>query len=355
MITSFALRPSPSGKAVEIVTASRNQLLRHWELESGACKRAWKAHRTPVLSMDFEATGTLLATGGSDRAVMVWDVDKGYCTHNFRGHTGIVTTLRFHPSRNPLQLVSACHGNELRMWNLMDAKKHKQLKNHVGAVTSVVFSEDGSVTVTGGRDKVLSFWDSASGALLCTMPVYEQVEGLQPLPSESCLALLRKPSTAGPRVTFHKLSREVSREAQFVMSAGDRGTLRLWTWWRTSDTHVYCACVAEVDVLKAGDVASRGTGAGAGAGAGAGEAAPTWAQFQSLLWNDATSEVVAVAQDHSVVTVSGATLARTKQIVGCARTRGRLVVLGRCCCTLTHALAAGTTTKSRMYVTCPCR
>ena len=47
-------------------------------------------HITPVMSMEFDPTSTLLATGGSDRLIKLWDSVQQYCTHNLSGHTGVV-------------------------------------------------------------------------------------------------------------------------------------------------------------------------------------------------------------------------------------------------------------------------
>lgn len=47
---SFALHPNGS----EIVTASRSFLLRHWDIKSGECKRATKAHDHTVLCMAYD-------------------------------------------------------------------------------------------------------------------------------------------------------------------------------------------------------------------------------------------------------------------------------------------------------------
>lgn len=64
-------------------------------------------------------TGTLLATGGSDRAVKVWDVPGGFCTHNFKGHTGIVNLVSFHPdSARREMLFSASDDCTVRVWSL---------------------------------------------------------------------------------------------------------------------------------------------------------------------------------------------------------------------------------------------
>ena len=47
-------------------------------------------HTMPVMSMEFDPTSTLLATGGSDRLIKLWDSVQQYCTHNLSGHTGVV-------------------------------------------------------------------------------------------------------------------------------------------------------------------------------------------------------------------------------------------------------------------------
>jgi WD40 repeat protein len=52
------------------------------------------------MAMACHASGGLLATAGADRKVLVWDVDGGFCTHYFKGHKDVVTTLMFHPDTN---------------------------------------------------------------------------------------------------------------------------------------------------------------------------------------------------------------------------------------------------------------
>jgi WD40 repeat protein len=64
-----------------------------------------QAHDAPVTVMALDPSGGLLATASADRSVLVWDVDGGFCTHAFRGHKGIVTSVEFHPDPRRL-LVS---------------------------------------------------------------------------------------------------------------------------------------------------------------------------------------------------------------------------------------------------------
>lgn len=51
------------------------------------------------MGMAIDASGGVLATAGADNKVRVWNVDGGYCTHYFKGHKGVVTSLMFHPKR----------------------------------------------------------------------------------------------------------------------------------------------------------------------------------------------------------------------------------------------------------------
>lgn len=55
------------------------------------------------MAMSCHASGGLLATARADKKVCVWDVDGGFCTHFFRGHTGVVTTIMFH--KDPKRLL----------------------------------------------------------------------------------------------------------------------------------------------------------------------------------------------------------------------------------------------------------
>ena len=95
--TSFVLHPL----LPQLVSASRARQLRHHALDVDAGKveslRMWKAHKMPVLDLAYEGTGTLVASASADSAVMVFDVEKGFCTHVFRGHEGVVHRVTFHP------------------------------------------------------------------------------------------------------------------------------------------------------------------------------------------------------------------------------------------------------------------
>jgi U3 small nucleolar RNA-associated protein 13 len=68
--------------------------------------------------MDIDETSTLVATGSADASIRVWDIDGGFCTHHFTGHSGVVSAVRFHPDRKRLWLASGAEDARVKLWNL---------------------------------------------------------------------------------------------------------------------------------------------------------------------------------------------------------------------------------------------
>uniref|UniRef100_A0A8C5GRB7 U3 small nucleolar RNA-associated protein 13 C-terminal domain-containing protein n=1 Tax=Gouania willdenowi TaxID=441366 RepID=A0A8C5GRB7_GOUWI len=169
-ITSFVLSPDDE----LLVTASRALLLKQWDWKRATCTRSWRAiHTVPVASMTFDPTSTLLATGGCDGTIKLWDVVKQYCTHNLKGSSGVVHLVQFHPDISRLQLFSSSLDCNVRVWDLQTSKCVHVLQNHYSAVTSLSFSQNGDTMVSSGRDKICTVWDVHSFKATRTVPVYE--------------------------------------------------------------------------------------------------------------------------------------------------------------------------------------
>uniref|UniRef100_A0A3Q3W6A1 U3 small nucleolar RNA-associated protein 13 C-terminal domain-containing protein n=1 Tax=Mola mola TaxID=94237 RepID=A0A3Q3W6A1_MOLML len=169
-ITSFAL----SCDDELLVTASRALLLKQWDWRQAQCTRSWRAiHTVPVASMTFDSTSTLLATGGCDGTIKLWDVVKQYCTHNLKGSSGVIHLVQFHPDISRLQLFSSSLDCGIRLWDLRSSQCVCVLQSHYSAVTSLSFSPDGGTMVSSGRDNICTVWDLESRKAKRTVPVYE--------------------------------------------------------------------------------------------------------------------------------------------------------------------------------------
>ncbi|XP_061329291.1 transducin beta-like protein 3 [Pezoporus flaviventris] len=206
-ITAFAV--SPDDKI--LVTGSRALLLKQWNWRENQCVRTWKAvHVAPVAAMAFDSTSTLLATGGCDSTIKIWDMIKQYCTHNLKGSSGVVHLVEFHPDISCLQLFSSSMDYKIRIWDLNTSKCVAVLDGHFSAVTSLVFA-DGNTLLSSGRDKICIVWDLKTRENKHTVPVYESVEAAVLLPEKG---------------DFSQLG--VKKQGLHFVTAGSKGILKVW-------------------------------------------------------------------------------------------------------------------------------
>ena len=179
--------------------------------------RTQKAHTTPVITAAIDRTGTLLATGGADGAVKVWDIRGGYVTHTFRGHAGVISALHFFETIGPaaetpvsakhrrkqrrkssgvqdeeledvpvngsgvtasFRLASGSEDGKIRIWDLEKRKALSTLDSHVSVVRGLDFSPVENVLVSASRDKTTILWDARSWKVRKVIPILEGVESV---------------------------------------------------------------------------------------------------------------------------------------------------------------------------------
>lgn len=221
MITSFCLHPNGS----EVVVALRNFLLRHYRIGEKEPVRTIRGHQMPVVAMDYDATGTLVATGSADKTVRVWDIPRGHCTHSFREHSDVVQLVQFHPDPTRLVLFSGSDDSTLRMYDLRKSTCIACFRQHMSLPTAISFSEDGNLMTSCGRDQVLNFYSIKSKPEhLKTVPVMDELESVVLLSPAHSAAILG----AVKPVAGKKRSRESDSVDHVLVTGGIKGILRVF-------------------------------------------------------------------------------------------------------------------------------
>ncbi|KAM9966277.1 hypothetical protein ACTFIR_006482 [Dictyostelium discoideum] len=176
-ISTFALSPNNE----EILIGCSNLQIKQYRIEDQSLVKIWKGHEGPINEIDIHSSGNIVASASSDKTVKVWDLEKGYCTHNFQ-HDDVVTMLKFHPTL--LKLVTVCLDLNIRVYDLV-TKECVILTNHLSQISGITFSNSGKELISSGRDKVLNVWDMLSKNPKKTIPIYQELGGIITLPKES--------------------------------------------------------------------------------------------------------------------------------------------------------------------------
>ncbi len=135
-------------------------------------------HDGPVYAAAFSPDGKLIATGGYDKLVMIWNPDeiepvdlekliKGEPRPKpnylrLMGHDGAVRSVAFSP--NGELVASGSDDNAIRIWNVATGELSQVLRDHSNAVHSVAFSPSGKFVLSGGqekKDKQIRLWNLA--------------------------------------------------------------------------------------------------------------------------------------------------------------------------------------------------
>ncbi|XP_058519537.1 protein Atg16l2 isoform X2 [Ochotona princeps] len=147
---SVGSMPEPRYRSIPVCVATR--------LPTGA-QDVLDAHLSEVNAVCFSPNSSLLATGGADHLIHLWNVVGGRLEANqtLEGAGGSITSVDFDPSG--CEVLAATYNQAAQLWKVGEAQSKETLSGHKDKVTAAKFKLTRHQAVTGSRDRTVKEWD----------------------------------------------------------------------------------------------------------------------------------------------------------------------------------------------------
>jgi WD40 repeat protein len=211
-VTSAVLTPD----GARLLTGCGDKQVRLWNLANSQAEKTFPALTLAVNAVAVNANGNLVAAGGADKTLTVWNADDakevkkltlgaavqsvaltadgkfvaggladnsihvfdlamGKETKAIAGHGGAVTALHFTAKGD--QLIAASADKTVQVWDIASGTSKMKME-HGAAVHCLALSKDGTKVASGGADKAVKVWTLADGKLAATIPTTGEVRGV---------------------------------------------------------------------------------------------------------------------------------------------------------------------------------
>ena len=166
---------SPDGQT--LASASWDGTIRLWNPNNGKLKITLTGNAGGVASVVFSPDGRTLASGNADRTIRLWNTRTWKQEETLKGHTDVVEVVAFSPDGKTL--ISGSRDTTIRLWNPQNGKAKSTLTEHTAPVNTLALSPDGKTFASGGRDRTIRLWDTQTGKHKTTLAA--DTDGVNPV------------------------------------------------------------------------------------------------------------------------------------------------------------------------------
>jgi hypothetical protein len=143
-----------------IAAGGRDSTIKIWEVASGRELFTLRGHKNGIWDLAFNQDGSVLASSGQDKTIRLWSTTTGKQINLLSGPNGGIWSIVFSPDGK--RMASGSQDNMLLTWDIEANGIDGVFEGHTGWVNAVAFSPDGKKLASGSEDGFVKIWDVAS-------------------------------------------------------------------------------------------------------------------------------------------------------------------------------------------------
>jgi len=164
---------SPDARLV--ASGGQDSMIRLWDAQTGQMLQTLRGHDAErrVYDLAFFPDGQRLASASQDETVAIWDIRSGQIIRRWDAESGLLWALAISP--NGQYILTGGQNGLLKLWNAQDGTLLHTMRGHISSIIAVAISSDGLRMASGGADRLVRLWDLASGKLEATLVGHSDV------------------------------------------------------------------------------------------------------------------------------------------------------------------------------------
>lgn len=118
-----------------LFSASRDRTVKMWDTARGACLKTFEGHENWVKQITIHPSGRMILSCSDDRSIRVWDVLTGACRLSLNNaHRSFVNCLTFSP-KSPVMATGGME-SEILVWDCSTSDENKHLRDASASLVS---------------------------------------------------------------------------------------------------------------------------------------------------------------------------------------------------------------------------
>ena len=151
---------SPDGS--RLAAAGRLGVVRVWELSTGSVLREFKGPGRRMHALAYSPDGEKIVAAGEGPDILIWHAADGNLAATLPIRPGKVMAIAF---CGPNLLAAGGSNNTIGVWNLLSGRQELSLAGHTGSVTSLAWDTESEVLISGSFDTTVRTWQLARRAV----------------------------------------------------------------------------------------------------------------------------------------------------------------------------------------------